>query len=374
MDEQSVQQTASAPEQSATWDAAADGAAYSDYEDTAMSSIEAENDDFDETDDGGFDDFDNNIDGNDIDDFGDNSDDFNDNNNGQPSGLKPDGIGLDRDGNIQFGDNFFAKSPQNGTEQRAGYYTDDELRKIPFEQWDKSRLNGDINHFVPIVQEQLQARQSHAIAQNIQNTPLPSEITQVNPYTPKELSEAATQLACEKLGLEDPEDFDSFDPEHLAAMNIAMNELQEKRNSDIQSYNRGQAEWGQLQQFNAGLSQQPDFNEFNQWYMGKLQQAGVTAEQVNAGLYDYARKNGNRFSLIPQIIGAWYGEFQRERGGGKPQARRGRSNSSRRAGRPPVLESTRGNNYEGRRAVNLQNFGEMDDDEQANALMRMGIV
>lgn len=142
----------------------------------------------------------------------------------------------------------------------------------------------------------------------------------------------------------------------------------------------GSLNGGQLQKFNAELYQQPDFNDFNQWYMGKLQEAGVTAEQVNAGLYQYARRNGNRFSVIPQIIGAWYMEYQKERGGRRSNSRNSQgynqmpSRNTPRASRPPILESTRGNDYGGSRKMDMQAFRDMDNDEQANALMRMGLV
>lgn len=303
----------------------------------------------------------------------------------QPSydeGLEPDGARLDDEGNVSFGDNFFGDVHEKA-DTEPNYYTDEELRNTPYEQWDDKRLNGDIGRFTPIVREQLERRNAQSRARTIENIPMPQDIQEVRPYTPQELSDEAMQLACEKLGLEDPEDFDDYEGEHRAAMQLAMNELMTKRNEDVQNYQRGHAEWGQLQKFNAELSQRPDFNEFNQWYMSKLQQAGVTAEQVNNRLYQYARRSGNRFSVIPQIIGTWYGEFQRERGNYPrydaqtsryPQYDGQSSRYPKRAARPPVLESTRGNDYGGRRRMNLQSFGDMDSDEQASALMRMGLV
>ena len=303
--------------------------------------------------------------------------------------IEPEGARLGADGNVEFGEEFFGNvHEKNDTEPQ--YYTDEELRSTPYEQWDTKRLSGDISKFVPIVQDQVRQKQAQSRAQTIENIPMPQDIQEVKPYTPHELSEEAMHLACEKLGLEDPEDFDDYEADHRAAMSLAMNELMERRNAEVQSYQRGRDEWGQLQKFNASLSQQADFNDFNEWYTGKLREAGVTAEQVNAGLYQYARRNGNRFSVIPQIIGTWYSEYQRERGGGRqprydaqtsryprydaqtsryPQAYSGAERAN-----PPVLESTRGNDYGGRRRVNLQTFGDMDSDEQASALMRMGLV
>ena len=396
MEEQTVQQTtqqsvssqpepdtiSSQSEPSTAWDDAADGAAYTGYDsEPDMAGTETPD----------------TVYGNDVD------------NNAPDGELAPDGIGLDEYGDLKLGDNFFKNIPNDpedsdlpGSKQNPetpNYYTDDELRATPYENWDMKRVGGDVGRYAQEVQRQIQQRQTAARAQAMQNIPIPSDITEVKPYTPKELSEEAKKLAIEKLGLEDPEDFDDYESEHRAAMSLAMNELMNKRNAEVSDYQRGQSEWGQLQKFNADLSQMPDFNDFNQWYRGKLNEAGVTAEQVNAGLYSFARQNGNRFSLIPQIIGSWYTEYQRERGAGGQRSANGQyprydtqsarypqygtsANNPNRNGynrkarpqRPPLLESSQGGNYEGRRAVNLRDFGDMDDEDQAAALIKMGLV
>ena len=370
MDEQNRQPEAiNEPENPAVWDDTADGAAYRDY---------GSDEDYEEDYGDGYYDTDDNyyrdIPEPDPEDISDPTYEP------EPTNIEPDGARLAKDGNVEFGKDFFGNVHEN-TSKEPEYYTDEELRNTPYEQWDERRLNGDIHKFSPIVREQLQRRNTQARAQTLQNIPLPDDIREVKPYTPQELSQEALQLASEKLGLEDPEDFDDYEPEHRAAMQLAMNELMEKRNADVQGYQRGQSEWGQLQKFNSDLYQRPDFEDFNNWYMGKLQEAGVTAEQVNAGLYQYARRNGNRFSVIPQIIGTWYMEYQKERGGGRsPRGQNGAgyngmpARSQRRASRPPVLESTRGNDYGGYRRMNMREFSDMDNDEQASALMRMGIV
>ena len=357
MDEQKRQEAINQPEQPAVWDDTADGAAYGSDEDYT--------EDYGD----GYYDTEGNYDG-DIPEP--DPEDVYDSSEPEPRNIEPDGARLAKDGSVEFGENFFGDVHE--TAKAPEYYTDEELRNTPYEQWDEKRLNGDISRFTPIVREQLQRRQAQSRAQTIENIPMPGDITEARPYTPQELSQEALQLASEKLGLEDPEDFDDYEPEHRAAMQLAMNELIEKRNAEVQGYQRGQSEWSTLQKFNAELSQRPDFNDFNNWYMSKLQEAGVTAEQVNAGLYQYARRSGNRFSVIPQIIGAWYGEYLRERGRNSQGYNRMPSHNTNRASRPPVLESTRGNDYGSRRSMNLQAFGDMDNDEQASALMRMGLV
>ena len=289
MDEQMTQQsTANETEQSVSWDAAADGTAYEGYDNDNEADTSGETFSGHESED-------------------------------QFEELEPDGIGLNEDGEVHVGDDFFNgmldKEKKSGEPEETNYYTDEELKNTPFEQWDTKRLNGDIQKFAPIVHEQIQRRNAQARAQTMQNVPFPSEIAEPKAYTPKELSDEAMKLACEKLGIEDPEDFDDYEAEHRAAMALATQELIQKRNAELSDYQRGHAEWEQLQRFNVELSQQPDFKEFNEWYAGKLQEAGVTAEQVNAGLYEYAKRNGNRFGLIPQIISTWYMEYKRSGGG-----------------------------------------------------------
>ena len=72
--------------------------------------------------------------------------------------------------------------------------------------------------------------------------------------------------------------------------------------------------------------------------------------------------NGGRFTEIAGIMGNWYREFQQTKAA-RPRAQR-----------PPTLESSRGKSYDGSGSVNLRGLGEMDSDQQARALMRMGIV
>lgn len=342
MDEQMTQQATQVT--SSTWDATADGAAYQVSEEASSTQPEQSE--------------------------------------GNAEALQPDGIALDDEGKIQVGEEFFSKpeheekkEPTDNLQQppepnTPNYYTDDELKTMPFETWDLSRLNGDIQKFAPIVRDQLQQRSVQQKAQTIENIPMPDFISEPKQYTAKELSEASKKLACERLGLSDPEEFDPYETEHKAAMELAMQELTHKYWEDLQSYQRSKSEWDENLRFQAELARRPDFNEFNQWYMGNLKAAGATAEQMNAKLLEYVRENGNRFSLIPQLIGSWYKEFLTERGRMTPKPKQ----TAPKTQSPPVLESTRGNNYEERQRINMRDFRRMDADEQAEALIRLGLV
>ena len=128
------------------------------------------------------------------------------------------------------------------------------------------------------------------------------------------------------------------------------------------NYQRASGEYQQLQNFNRQLEAQPDFKEFYSWYTDKLKAKNLTPQQVNEGLWKTALNNGGRFTEIAGIMGNWYREFQQTKA------------TRPRAQRPPTLESSRGKSYDGSGSVNLRGLGEMDSDQQARALMRMGIV
>ena len=272
-------------------------------------------------------------------------------------------VTLTTDGDLEFKDEFFDNFGDNDPVTPKPY-NQDELRATPFEYWDVNRLEGDIRDYVPIVREQMMRRQ---MEQQLSMRPETPPIDAPQQYTPSELAEAAQELACEKLGLDDPDDFDEYESEHQAALNLAMQELAQQRNAEIAQYQRVSQGYQNLQNFNASLVRQPDYPEFDRWFSGKLQEAGVTAQQVEAGLQEYARRSGGDYNSLQGVIAGWYQEFKQERSGRN-------SPPIRRASRPPVLESPRGNSYEGRRTMDMRKFGTLDEDAQAQALMRMGIV
>ena len=275
-------------------------------------------------------------------------------------------VTLDDNGEVKFREDFFDNV--NDEPMPPEYYTRDELLNTPYENWDVERLNGDVREFIPIVREQLQRR---AIMQQLSQRPTtPPFMQEVQPYTPQQLAEEAQKLAIEKLGLEDPDDFDEYEGSHRAAFDMASQELLQRRNAEVQNYQRGTTEFQQLQKFNAELALQPDFRDFDAWFTGKLQVRGITPQQVNAGLMEYARRSGGNFGVIQGVISNWYREYQAERNGTRTS-----SPTRQPANRPPILESTRGGtSYDTRRGVNLRSLGEMDPDAQAQALMNMGLV
>ena len=291
----------------------------------------------------------------------------------QPDEQSDSDVSFDDNGDVNFSDEYLAEQEKHFFSERTeppavdepakpSYYTDEELLNTPFEQWQPDRLNGDIKKFVPIVQKQIAGRNiQNQVNQKAQQIP---DFLQYQPqqYTPKELSDEAQKLACERLGLDNPDDFDEYEGEHRAALNLAMQELAGNRQREIAEYGRKAADWQNLQNFNRSLAAQPDFQEFNHWYVNRLREMNVAPERVNAYLYQKAVANNYNFGGIIQEVYGWDREFQ------DTKSRRPRANM------PPTLESTRGGYGDSRSSVNLRNFGEMDSDAQARALMRMGLV
>ena len=289
--------------------------------------------------------------------------------------LAPDGLGV-KDGELEFGAEYFGDvkdSPEEDA-KAPNWYTDEELSQIPFQQWDMSRLNGElpVSKFIPIVQRHLQQAQVQRQAQAFEKVPLPPDIVEVKGYTPQELNAEALKLACEKLGISDVDEFDSYEGEHKAAYELASQELIQRRNAEISGYQTAVRTWADFNRYQAELMRRPDIREFNKWVSEECQRQGVTIEQVNAGLYNTARENGNNFAIIPQFLEGLYREYQQTKQ--KPKAakmgmRRVPSNPA-----PAVLESTRGNTYAGRRSIRAEAFAGMSPKEQERALIELGYV
>lgn len=276
------------------------------------------------------------------------------------TGDKAD-IRINEEGEVEFSDDFLGYEDEPKQPEKPARYTEDELKNTPFEQWDVERLDGNVKDYIPIVRDQMMRRQMQQ--QMAQRPETPAQINIPQPYTPQELASAARKLACEKLGLEDPDDFDLYEDEHQAALKLAMDELSQQRNAEVAQYQRVARDYQSLQKFNADLVKQPDYMEFDRWMGKKMQEAKVTPQQVEAGFQKYLQDSGGDYRGVQSVIAAWYKEFRQGRTANRPRSQK-----------PPVLEGSNGRNYTGPRRMNLERFGELDTDEQADALMKMGLV
>jgi len=282
-----------------------------------------------------------------------------------------------QDGEVNFRDDFFgdvpdktgeenASQPSNVQKQVPNYYTDEELQNIPADQWDKSRMPDDVRRYYEAFQNQIAAYERQQEIQQRAQTP-PSFLTQPKQLTPKELNDEAMKVAVERLGLKSDDDYDVYDDEHRAALDIARQEILQRNATETADYQRKAGEYQNWVNFSRLLISQPDFNEFKNWYLGEVQKSGNTPEQIDEGLKRVAQTQG-----FGAVQGIWT-EFYRQFRASKAQSQN-KPVSRPRAKMPAPLESTRGGNNDGKRIVNMKDFGNLDEDAQVQALMDMGIV
>ena len=74
-------------------------------------------------------------------------------------------------------------------------------------------------------------------------------------------------------------------------------------------------EYSKLLEYISWLIAQPDYPEFDRWVSQKMIQAGVTPTQVNAGIEEYIRLSGGKYSDIRAMLAGWYREFYMEQYG-----------------------------------------------------------
>lgn len=74
-------------------------------------------------------------------------------------------------------------------------------------------------------------------------------------------------------------------------------------------------EYSKLLEYVSWLIVQPDYPEFDRWVARKMVQAGVTPTQVNAGIEEYVRLSGGKYSDIRAMLASWYREFYMDKYG-----------------------------------------------------------
>ena len=276
-------------------------------------------------------------------------------------------IGVDDNGDLTISNSFFndeskPESPQLEPEQpkpEEQGLSDDYLRDTPFEQWDESKIKGDVSRYLPFMKEQLARRRAQANfiqqqqqiqQQNAENIP--------KPYTPKELAADGKKLAAQRLGLDSDEDIDMYEPDHYAAMQQAVKELNEQREAQIRNYqglSQAQMNFGA---YMADLQARPYFKDFDNFFTASLAKTGQTPQMV----IDYVKRTGkyNDLQRTVETMHRRYLEMQH--------------NANKSKARVPNVENTNNAVATGGRVFNLSAFKEMNDDEQAQALINAGYV
>ena len=287
-----------------------------------------------------------------------------------------------QDGEVKFSDDFFGDIPDNAdddedlkpkslegktqlSENEPKYYTDEDLQNIPFEQWDKARMPDDVRRYVEAYTKQQEALARQREFQQRAQT-VPSFLTPPKQYTPQELYDEAMKAAVQKLGLNSADDFDAYEGLHQTALAMARQEIMQKNAVDTANYQRNALEYQRWQMFSGQIAAQADYNDFHQWYLNEVKKNGNTPEQIDAGLERIAREQG--YGAVQQVWSELYKQFRASKTPKPAPVQRTRAKT------PSPLEGTRGGSNEGRRIVDVRNFGNLDEDAQAQALIDMGIV
>ena len=271
-------------------------------------------------------------------------------------------IGVDDNGDLTISNSFFndeskPESPQPKPEEQG--LSDDYLRDTPFEQWDESNIKGDVSRYLPFMKEQLARRRAQAnFIQQQQQIQQQNEANIPKPYTPKELAADGKKLAAQRLGLDSDEDIDMYEPDHYAAMQQAVKELNEQREAQIRNYqglSQAQMNFGA---YMADLQARPYFKDFDNFFTASLAKTGQTPQMV----IDYVKRTG-KYNDLQRTVETMHRHYLEMR-----------NNANKSKARVPNVENTNNAVATGGRVFNLRAFREMNDDEQAQALINAGYV
>ena len=187
----------------------------------------------------------------------------------------------------------------------------------------------------------------------------------------KEIAALARKVAAERLGVK-PEDLDTYDPEHVAALGMAVQDIAARNKAEVAAW-QGQAQAQQdLQRFAVDLASQPDFQQFDSWVTGRLASAGMSADQ----LLVYVQQTGDLAGVqraVTEMYREWKSQGAQAPQGAQPQSPQQQKPQGAVLPKVPALESANGA-AQVRKTVDLRGFGDMDDDSQARALIEMGLV
>ena len=284
-----------------------------------------------------------------------------------PSEPEPQ-IALDEDGSLSFQDAFWGMAgdaPKEEPEPKPAPepapvpapaiegYTDEELADTPWEQWDAERISGDVKRYIPIVQEQLRRR---AAAAEAMRATQPAQAPQQAPMGDKEILAEAMSLTRQRLGLKDGEDLDFYEPEHVAAMALSVQDARER--------DRAQVAWAQesakrRQDFGAwaaSFAARGDFPAYNQWLTQQIAAAGMRPEQLR----EYLENTGD-YAGVQKWVQDSYEAWRKQR-------------TPTKAPQPPAVETAGGAAPSEKKVIDLRSFGDLDEDEQARALIAAGLV
>ena len=315
-----------------------------------------------------------------------------------PGKLEDDGVALGDDGELLFGDKFFdtyredfgAPQDAQGTGQGQppaepaqatpppAFYTADELKSFDsIDQIDPARFPEAMQPYLPVIRDCVLALQRQVgLLRSMEASRSASRPQAQAPQAPrpmehKEIAALARKVAAERLGVK-PEDLDTYDPEHVAALGMAVQDIAARNRAEVAAW-QGHAQAQQdLQRFAVDLASQPDFQQFDAWVTGRLASAGMSADQ----LLVYVQQTGDLAGVqraVTEMYREWKSQGAQAPQGAQPQSPQQQKPQGAVLPKVPVVESANGA-AQGRKTVDLRGFGDMDDDSQARALIEMGLV
>lgn len=328
----------------------------------------------------------------------------------ESQGLSPESgqVGMDEEGVLHFSEDFFGKqepgepqTEQDPAQQGPQFYSVEDLGRTAISDVDVKRLDpAKIGEYWGMVQrvmtgdreriagleaqiaqmrQQLQGQQPPQAQQPPTQGTTPGQQPTQQPgakLSQKELTQRAVDRAREMLGLPEDEDLDLYEPEHQMAFAQAAQEVSAAQGQAAQAAERQAAEQAEAVRLEADIRALPDRDEFARWFDRQLVANGRTPDQVNMALNELVKQHGP--GIVRSIVGNWYKQYRDEIGqqaSTTPTSQTAaQQRTPQRAQRPPVLEGSAGTSPEGRKVFDLSKFGEMDADEQAQALRQMGIV
>ena len=257
------------------------------------------------------------------------------------------------------------------------FYTVDELKAFEsVDQIDPARFPEAMQPYLPVIRDYVLGLQRQVgllrSMEAARNAPRPQmQAPQApRPMEHKEIAALARKIAAERLGVK-PEELDTYDSEHVAALGIAVQEVAAQNRAQVAAFQRQAQAQQDLQRFAVDLAAQPDFQQFDAWVTERLAGAGMNADQ----LLVYVQQTGD-LAGVQNAVAEMYREWKRQ--GAQPAAQPQMPGQQLKqqgvaAPRVPVVESANGATQV-RRTVDLRGFGDMDDDSQARALIEMGLV
>lgn len=272
---------------------------------------------------------------------------------------------------------------QSQPEAEQKYYTPEEIQKIGIDKLDPNRIppelqpwyksmQADYTRKTQAVAEERKAVEklldkalSHpALAQEFINDPELVGLAQKHPELAQKLQAVSQMAQPEQQNLLDllteqakriveaqlGEEFDEFNPKHLAAFNLAVSQLQ-------QQMAQTQAIQSRIQQL---AQSEPHFAEIDQYAQQKLSQLPY-AEAVKIV---QAAQTGDIDTLLKfwnECRKEWYNQNLN-----KPQQQTQQE--------PPPVESSGKGEVETQSAISPEDFAYLDDDQKAQALIKLGLV